>query len=252
MLNIIHGNYLEKKLSLKTNLLITSPPYGIGKEYETRKTYNQYYNFTKNWFSKSIKETSEDAVLCVQSGFIIIDKKPFPIDYILTNIALNYGLKLNNRIVWHFGHGSHCKNRLSGRYETVCVFSKNEKHTFNLDEVRVPQKYPNKKHYKGKNKGKLSGNPLGKNPSDVWEITNVKHNHPEKTEHPCQFPELLVERLVKLYSNKNDIVLDPFVGSGTTAKVCKVLNRNFIGFDKEKKYIDIAVNRLKFDTTINN
>ena len=110
--------------------------------------------------------------------------------------------------------GLHCKKRLSGRYETILWFTKSDDYTFNLDPIRVPQKYPNKKYFKGKNKGKLSCNPLGKNPSDVWEIPNVKHNHVEKTEHPCQFPVELVDRLVLSLTNEGDVVFDPFLDLG--------------------------------------
>ena len=119
-----------------------------------------------------------------------------------------FGLKLRNRIIWRFNHGLHCKKRFSGRYETILWFTKNDEYVFNLDPVRVPSKYPGKRHFKGPKRGQLSGNPLGKNPSDiwdvvqqdwedeVWDIPNVKANHPEKTEHPCQFPVELVQRCV--------------------------------------------------------
>jgi adenine-specific DNA-methyltransferase len=135
-------------------------------------------------------------------------------------------------------------NRFSGRHETILWFSKSDNYTFNLDPIRVPQKYPNKKHFKGDKKGELSGNPLGKNPSDVWEITNVKNNHPEKTDHPCQFPEELVKRCVLALTGENDLVLDPFAGSGTVGKVCKELYRHSSIIDKESRYIEIAKKRI--------
>ena len=104
-------------------------------------------------------------------------------------------------------------------------FTKTDSYTFNLDSVRVPSKYPGKTNYKpGKHYGLPSGNPLGKNPSDIWKIVqrdwesalwnipNVKANHPEKTIHPCQFPIELVERCVLALTNKGDRVLDPFSG----------------------------------------
>ena len=94
---------------------------------------------------------------------------------------------MKNRIVWHFEHGLHLKHKFSGRYETILWFVKTDKYIFDLDKVRVPQKYPGKVGYKGKNKGKYSGNIKGKNPSDVWIIPNVKSFHKEKTIHPCQF-----------------------------------------------------------------
>ena len=161
-------------------------------------------------------------------------------------------LKLRNRIIWYFGHGLHASNRFSGRYETILWFSKTDDYIFNLDNVRVPSKYPGKRHFKGPKKGLPSGNPLGKNPSDIWEIVvkdwdreiwdipNVKSNHPEKTEHPCQFPIELVERCVLALTDENSWVLDPFAGVGSTLIAAVKNNRNAMGIEKEQAYCKIA------------
>jgi adenine-specific DNA-methyltransferase len=154
------------------------------------------------------------------------------------------GLIPRNRIVWTFGHGLHCKNRFSGRHETILWFTKGKNYTFNLDAVRIPSKYPMKKHFKGDKKGQLSGNPLGKNPEDVWPISNVKHNHPEKTAHPCQFPVAICDRLVKSLSHRGDIILDPFLGSGTTGVACANTGRRFIGIERDETYFQIAQDRI--------
>ncbi|MFO8018006.1 MAG: site-specific DNA-methyltransferase [Promethearchaeia archaeon] len=136
-------------------------------------------------------------------------------------------------------------------------FTKGNEYVFNLDPVRVPQKYPNKKHYKGKNWGQLSGNPLGKNPSDVWQtlqedwesmfwdFPNFKSNHPEKTEHPCQFPIKLVERCVLALTNKEDYVLDPYCGVGSALIVGIKRKRKVIGVEKELDYVNIAKQRIR-------
>ncbi|MGB9589084.1 MAG: DNA-methyltransferase, partial [Armatimonadota bacterium] len=116
---------------------------------------------------------------------------------------------------------------------------------FNLDAVRVPQKYPQKKHFKGPHKGELSGHPLGKNPSDVWEIPNVKANHVEKTIHPCQFPVELVERLVLALTNEGDWVLDPFIGVGSTAIAALMHRRRAIGAEIKSEYVAIARERIR-------
>ena len=115
---------------------------------------------------------------------------------------------------------------------------------FNLDPIRVPSKYPNKKHFKGPKKGQLSSNPLGKNPSDIWEIPNVKNNHVEKVDHPCQFPVGLVERLVLGLTNEGDNVLDPYIGVGSSAIAALKHNRSAYGCDLEKKYIETAWERI--------
>lgn len=152
---------------------------------------------------------------------------------------------LRNRIIWTFGHGLNSVNRFSGRHETIMWFTKGDQTVFNLDEVRVPQKYPGKRSYKGPNKGRLSGNPLGKNPSDVWDIPNVKANHVEKTDHPCQFPVAIPQRLIKALTARNGLVLDPFMGSGSTGVAAIVEDRRFVGAEIQKEYYDISVSRLK-------
>ncbi len=136
----------------------------------------------------------------------------------------------------------HCD--FQGRYETILWFTKSDDYTFNLDPVRIKRKYPGKKHFKGPNKGKYSGNPIGKNPSDIWEIPNVKSNHVEKTVHPCQFPVVLVDRLVKSMSNEHDWVLDPFAGVGSAIISSIRNNRNAVGIEKYSKYIKIGEQRI--------
>ncbi len=168
---------------------------------------------------------------------------------VLYPIFTDMNLFLRNRIIWHFGHGLHCSKRLSGRYETILWFTKSDNYTFNLDPIRIPQKYPSKHYFSGKKKGELSCNPLGKNPSDVWEIPNVKHNHVEKTSHPAQFPVELVERLVLALTDKGDMVYDPYIGSGTTAIASLKHGRNCLGSEKEQKYVTILCSRLRLLAT---
>jgi DNA modification methylase len=181
----------------------------------------------------------------------------FPLDIWFYPTFKRLGLKLRNRVVWHFEHGLHCSVRFSGRYETLLWFTKGEDYTFNLDVIRVPSKYPGKTHFTGPKYGLPSGNPLGKNPSDVWklmahewetglwEIPNVKANHPEKTFHPCQFPIELVERCVLSMTNEDDWVLDPFSGVGSALLAALRHNRRAMGCDKEPAYIDEAKRRIK-------
>jgi site-specific DNA-methyltransferase (adenine-specific)/adenine-specific DNA-methyltransferase len=180
----------------------------------------------------------------------------FPLDIFYYDIFKRNGLFLRNRIIWHFEHGLHTQKRFSGRYETLLWFTKSDNYVFNLDPVRVPSKYPGKRHFKGPNKGKPSGNPLGKNPSDVWEflasewdeafwdIPNVKSNHPEKTVHPCQFPVELVERCVLALTNDGDWVFDPYTGVGSSIVAAIKHNRRAMGSEKEEPYIQITRERI--------
>jgi adenine-specific DNA-methyltransferase len=229
---------------IKVDLIVTSPPYNVGKEYENKTDIEIYLKWQTEVIDRLNKILSEKGVIAYNTGNYIKNGLVYPLDCLLFNMFTECNLLPRNRIVWTFEHGLHAKKRLSGRYETIMIFSRVNEHIFNLDEIRVPQKHPLKKHYKGSKKGELSGNPKGKNPSDVWNITNVKNNHPEKTDHPCQFPEKLIEKIVKAYSNKNSIVMDPFMGSGTTGVVCENTERSFIGIELNKVYFNIAKERI--------
>ena len=178
-------------------------------------------------------------------GNYVSNGEIIPLDILLYPFFKNHNLHLRNRIVWTFGHGLHCQKRFSGRHETILWFTKSDNYTFNLDPVRVPTKYPNKKHFKGPNKGQLSSNPKGKNPSDVWDIPNVKSNHVEKENHPCQFPVGLVERLILALTNKGDAVLDPYLGVGSTAVAALIHGRRALGCDIEEEYVNVAWQRIR-------
>ncbi|WP_171136795.1 site-specific DNA-methyltransferase [Ruegeria sp. HKCCC1038] len=225
-------------------LIVTSPPYNIGKEYERRTSLDCYVEEQAACIAEAVRLLHPSGSICWQVGNHIDNGEVFPLDVILYSLFKNHGLQLRNRIVWTFGHGLHCTKRLSGRHETILWFTKSNEYVFNLDPIRVPSKYPNKKHFKGPNKGQLSSNPLGKNPSDVWEIPNVKNNHVEKADHPCQFPVGLVERLVLGLTNEGDNVLDPYIGVGSSAVAALKHNRAAFGCDLEQRYIDVAWKRI--------
>ena len=225
-------------------LIVTSPPYNIGKEYENKKSLDIYIEEQAACIAEAVRLVHDTGSICWQVGNHVDNGEVFPLDIILYSLFKNHGLQLRNRIVWTFGHGLHCQKRLSGRHETILWFTKTDDYVFNLDPIRVPSKYPNKKYFKGPKKGQLSGHPLGKNPSDVWEIPNVKSNHVEKTDHPCQFPVGLVERLVLSLTNDGDNVLDPYVGVGSTALAALRHNRHAYGCDIEQRYIDAAWERI--------
>ncbi len=226
-------------------LVVTSPPYNLGKAYETRLDLEEYLHQQKKVIEESARILDDNGSICWQVGNYVDNGEIIPLDIVLFPIFSALGLQLRNRIVWHFGHGLHASKRFSGRYETILWFTKSNKYTFNLDPIRVPQKYPQKKHFKGPKKGELSSNPLGKNPSDVWDIPNVKANHIEKTDHPCQFPVELIERLVLSMTQENDWVFDPFMGVGSTAIAALIHGRRAIGAEIMPEYISIARERIK-------
>jgi adenine-specific DNA-methyltransferase len=238
------------------SLIFTSPPYNIGKSYEQRISLDQYLKQMSDLIGILVHKVRPDGSICWQVGNYVQDGEVFPLDIFYYDIFKRLGLKLRNRIAWHYGHGQHTKRRFSGRYEVILWFTKSDNYIFNLDDVRVPSKYPNKRHYKGPKKGELSGHPLGKNPSDVWEfflsewdgdfwvLPNVKSGHPEKTMHPCQFPIELAERCILALTNEGDTVYDPFAGVGTTLLAAYKHGRNGIGSEKIMEYIQIYQERL--------
>ncbi len=238
-------DFLRQVPDESVQLVVTSPPYNIGKTYEERMELSEYVRQQAAVIEQCVGKLKSTGSICWQVGNYVHDGAIVPLDVILYGIFADLGLKMRNRIVWHYGHGLHATKRFSGRYEVVMWFTKGGDYTFNLDDVRVPQKYPQKRYFRGPKKGQLSGHPRGKNPADVWEIPNVKANHVEKTIHPCQFPVELVERLVLALTDKGDWVYDPFVGVGSTAVAALIHGRRVMGSEIVPEYIEIARRRLE-------
>jgi len=250
------GEFISQVPDNSVALVITSPPYNLGKEYENRVSIERYLETQAELIAQLNRVLREDGSICWQVGNFVEKAEVYPLDILYYPIFKELGMNLRNRIIWKFGHGLHASKRFSGRYETILWFTKSDHYTFNLDAVRVPAKYPGKRHFKGPNKGKLSGNPLGKNPSDVWEIVaqdweelvwdipNVKSNHSEKTIHPCQFPIELVERCVLALTKEGDWVFDPYMGVGSSIVAAAMHERRAMGCEKEVAYVEIARQRL--------
>jgi adenine-specific DNA-methyltransferase len=244
---LYNGDTLDLLRTLPTGLaglVVTSPPYNIGKPYERRVDLDVYLEQQRQVIEESVRVLSPKGSICWQVGNFVQRNEIVPLDIALYPIFKQAGLKLRNRIVWHFEHGLHCSRRLSGRHETILWFTKTDDYVFNVDPIRVPQKYPFKKAFKGPRLGQYTSNPLGKNPGDVWIIPNVKHNHVEKTEHPCQFPVELVDRLVLALTDPGDWVVDPFIGVGTTAVSAIRHGRRCVGADIVPRYLEIARERV--------
>ncbi len=260
--NVVTMHQGDLRTFLKTipdgaiSLVITSPPYNIGKSYELKQDITAYLAEQEVVISELVRMLNDKGSICWQTGNYIDDGEVFPLDVYYYHIFKKHGLKLRNRIIWHFEHGLHALKRFSGRYETILWFTKSDDYTFNLDPVRIPAKYPGKRHFKGPNKGQPSGNPLGKNPSDIWtflqeewdtclwNIPNVKANHVEKTNHPCQFPVELVERCVLALTKDNDRVLDPYCGVGSTLLGALMHDRRAVGVEREEEYVAITKERI--------
>ena len=225
-------------------LIVTSPPYNLGKSYEGKSELDVYLTMQERVIGECVRLLHDQGSICWQVGNHVEDGEIVPLDTLTYPLFRAQGLKLRNRIIWHFGHGLHCRKRLSGRYETINWWTKGDDYTWHLDPIRVPSKYPNKKHFKGPKAGELSGNPMGKNPSDVWMFPNVKNNHPEKTIHPCQFPVELVERLVLSMTDKEDAVFDPYMGVGSAVIAALKHGRKGYGCDAVSDYVKVAQKRI--------
>jgi len=250
---VYQGNCLDMKEKVNeksVDLVITSPPYNIGKEYEEKLSNEEYLNFSEKWIKKVNDVLKDDGSFWLNLGFYKASNgyQYIPWEYqFYPLIKNNTSLKLVQQVIWNYGAGVNCKRRFSPRKETWLFYVKNLRdYTFNLDEVRIPHKYPNQK----KN-GELKVNPLGKNPGDVWKIKKVtsgkNRSSDERTDHPAQFPEDVIERIMKISSNPDDTILDPFLGSGTTMKVARDLGRNCIGIEIEEVYLENIVKKRVFD-----
>lgn len=230
-------------------LVLTSPPYNIGKSYERRSKLSEYLAFQADVITEAVRITKPGGSLCWQVGhYVNGHAQIIPLDILLFpafSVHNKNGIYLRNRIIWHFEHGCHSQQRLSGRHEVILWFTKCDDYTFHLDRIRVPQKYPGKRAYRGPKKGQFSGNPKGKNPGDVWTFPNVKGKHVEKTIHPCQFPLELVERLIEALTDKGDLVVDPFAGVGTTVVGAVQRGRKGAGCDVIAEYVGIARKRVR-------
>ncbi len=247
-LDVIHlGDCMELLSALpdeSVDLVVSSPPYNLGKEYEDRRELAAYLGEQSAVLAECARVLRRTGSLFWQVGAYSSRGALIPLDVRFFPILEDLGLIPRNRIVWVRQHGLHARRKFSARHETILWFTKSDQYTFNLDSVRVPQKYQNKKAWRGDRKGELTCNPLGKNPGDIWVFRNVKHNHEEQTVHPCQFPEDLIARIILATTNEGDIVLDPFMGAGTVAVVAQDERRHFLGAETDPTYREVALLRL--------
>ena len=217
----------------------------MGKEYETARSVEEFIAAQQVILPEVVRVTRDGGSICWQVGYHVTNQRAYPLDYAVFSILS--GLKdviLRNRIIWTFGFGLNDTSRFSGRHETVLWFTKGLKYAFNLDAVRVPQKYPGKRSHKGPHKGEFSCNPKGKNPGDVWEIPNVKACHVEKVGHPCQYPVGLADRLIRAICPTRGLVFDPYMGSASTGIAAIISGRRFLGAEVNEKYQNMAYRRL--------
>lgn len=220
---------LQKLNDNSIDLIIADPPYNLGKDYgnnSDNQSFDDYIKFTKIWLSEANRVLKPTGTIYSFMGVQFIS-------HLFNIMSKDCGLSFNSWITWYYTQGIGRTKGFSPRHEDILMFTKSDKYTFNLDAVRVPQKY-----YRARN------NMRGANPGDVWEFSHIHYCNQNRQKHPTQKPEGLIERMVLASSNEGDIVLDPFVGSGTTMRVCQQTNRKGIGIDLNPDYITMSQNRL--------
>jgi site-specific DNA-methyltransferase (adenine-specific) len=222
-------NLLKELPPNSVNLIVADPPYNLGKDYGNNhdlKGFDDYLDFTRQWTAEAKRVLSEDGTMYVFMGVRFIS-------YLYGILDKEQQLYFSSWVVWHYTQGLGKTKGFSPRHDDILVFNKSKKFKFNLDDVRVPQKY-----YRAKN------NMRGANPGDVWKFSHVHYSNPNRQNHPTQKPEGLIERMVLASSDEGDTVLDPFSGSGTTLRVCQQLNRKGIGFELNPEYVEMTKDRL--------
>lgn len=216
--------------SESVDLIVADPPYNLGKDYGNNRdlrAWHEYEEFTRSWLTQSVRVLKNTGTIYVFMGVRFISD-------LFRIMEDDFLLNFNGWITWHYTQGMGRRMGFSPRHEDILYFTKSTNYTFNLDDVRVPQKY-----YRERN------NMAGANPGDVWQFSHVHYCSAEREQHPTQKPEALIERIIGASSNPTDLVLDPFVGSGTTCKVANVLGRKWIGIDINPEYINMAQRRIE-------
>ena len=230
---IILGDAINemKKLTSKTfDLIIADPPYNLGKNYGNNhdiKGFEEYLIFSKNWIREAYRLLKPCGTIYVFMGFRFIS-------YLYDLLDKDFKMFFNSWIVWHYTQGIGKTKGFSPRHDDILMFTKTEDFIFNLDDVRVPQKY-----YRERN------NMRGANPGDVWEFSHVHYCNRHRQSHPTQKPEGLIERIVLASSNEKSLILDPFLGSGTTLRVCQQLHRSGMGIELNPNYVKMSKRRLQ-------
>lgn len=226
------------------DLIVSSPPYNLGKEYEARKALQHYLAEQSVVLHECARVLKKTGSIFWQVGAFSDAGVLIPLDVRFFPILEDCGLLPRNRIMWVRQHGLHGRKKFSCRHEALLWFTKSDNYKFDLDAIRVPQKYQNKKAWAGEKKGQLTCNPDGKNPGDIWLFRNVKHNHEEQTIHPCQFPEDMIARVVLVTTEPGDVVFDPYMGAGTVAVVARDHGRHFLGAELDPTYHAVATRRI--------
>lgn len=232
-IKLIIGDAISTMKEMESNvvdLVIADPPYNLAKDYKATKDnmqFGEFISFTRNWLTEASRILKPGGTIYVFMGMRLIS-------YTHVIMEQDLGLEFRNWITWYYTQGLGKRKGFSSRHDDILMFTKPGKNpTFNLDDIRVPQKY-----YRSIN------NMRGANPGNVWEFSHVHYSQSNRKAHPTQKPEGIIERMILASSNKNDVIVDPFSGSGTTVRVAQQLDRQAIGIDIEPSFIEESKQRL--------
>ena len=232
MINIVLGDCINELKSIRSNsvdLIIADPPYNVGKDYgnkSDKQDFDEYLEFSKKWLSECYRILKKEGTIYVFIGFRYIS-------YLYQIMEKDLGMNFINWISWHYTQGIGKTKGFSPRHDDILMFSKSANYKFNLDDIRVPQKFYRKVN-----------NMRGANPGDVWAVSHIHFCQKGRQPHPTQKPEAIIERMVLASSDERDLVVDPFCGSGTTLRVCQQLNRKAIGIELNEDYVIQTKERL--------
>ncbi|MDR2104880.1 MAG: hypothetical protein LBP51_03890 [Deferribacteraceae bacterium] len=231
-INIIQGDCLKVMKDIESesvDLIVTDPPYNLFKDYgndSDRRSHDEYLAFTRQWLLEAKRTLKKTGTLYLFMGVRYIS-------YIYEILEQELAFNFNSWITWCYTQGIGKTKGFSPRHDDILMFTMSKEFVFNLDSVRVPQKY-----YRSIN------NMRGANPGNVWEFSHIHYCQANRQNHPTQKPEALFERMILASTNKGDLVLDPFCGSGTALRVCQQTERRAIGIEINPDYVEMAKERL--------
>ena len=204
--------------------------YNLNKNYgnnQDKLEFDAYIDFSRQWLTEAKRVLTDDGTIYVFMGMRYIS-------YIFNILEQELNMTFNSWITWFYTQGIGKTKGFSPRHDDILMFTKSSKNfVFHLDNIRVPQKF-----YRSVN------NMRGANPGNVWEFSHMHYCNKNRKKHPTQKPEGLYERMILASSDPGDVVLDPFVGSGTALRVCQQTDRSGIGFDMNPEYVAMTKERL--------
>jgi site-specific DNA-methyltransferase (adenine-specific) len=249
---IIWQNALEALAQLPENcvdLLFADPPYNLSKTFNEQKfqrtTLGEYEDWLDSWLSLTVRLLKP-----ASSIYICGDWRS---SAAIHRVGAKY-FKVQNRITWEREKGRGAKSNWKNCSEDIWFFTLSEQYTFNVEAVKLKRQviapYTDDKGLPKDWQKTDDGRYRLTHPSNFWhDLTVPFWSMPENTDHPTQKPEKLLAKIIVASSNENDVVLDPFAGSGTTAVVARKLNRHFIGIEMDEKYCCLAEKRLAMAET---